>query len=196
MGKLCRRKNDKKDLRHATIYMYNRGSTYIEYQWMRDLIKKLMELTHEQWLGRNLMSSIALKMKEELARELDKLLDKDIQNITDKNRWMLDMDPLDSVVMSMRKIQYAIFELKAAQAQDKAVEERTDGKTRDFIKYCNIPGMCVPMRNVFEHEGCIEEERVRHRKQEKTAASRQAQINWKGTGHAKRKGNTNNKGRG
>ena len=60
-----------------------------------------MEPTHEQWLGRNLIKhhriegSIALKTKEELAREVDKLLDTDIHNIADKNRWMLDMDPSD-----------------------------------------------------------------------------------------------------
>ena len=77
-----------------------------------------MELTHKQWLGRNRTEhhrtegSIALKTKEELARELDKLLDTDIHNITDKNRWILDMDPSDRAVMSMRKTQYAIFELK------------------------------------------------------------------------------------
>ena len=61
------------------------------------------------------------KTKEELARELEKLLDMDIHNIADKNRWMLDMDPPDRAVMSMRETQYAIFELKTAQAQDKAV---------------------------------------------------------------------------
>ena len=107
---------------------------------MRDFIKKLTALTHEQWLGRNLMThhciegSISLKMKEELARELDKPLDADIHNISDKNRWMLDMDPSDVAVMSMRETQYAIFELKAAQAQDKAAEKRTNGKTKDAKK--------------------------------------------------------------
>ena len=73
---------------------------------------------------------------------------------------MLDMDPSDRAVMSMRETQYTIFELEATQVQDKAVEERTDGKTRDFIKYCNILGMCVQTRYVFEYEGCIEEERA------------------------------------
>jgi len=48
--------------------------------------------------------SIALKTKEELARELDKLLDTDVHNIADKNRWMLDMDPSDRAVMSMQEM--------------------------------------------------------------------------------------------
>ena len=78
---------------------------------------------------------IAIKRKEELARELDRLLNTGIRNISDKNRWMLDMDPSDRVVMSMQETKCAIFELKAAHAQNKAVEERTDGKTKDFIEH-------------------------------------------------------------
>ena len=128
-----------------TMYMCNRGLTHTEDHWVRDCIKKLMALTHEQWLGCNLMKhhrtegSIALKTKEELARELDKLLDTNRHNIADNYRWMLDVDQSDRAVMSMWETQYAIFELKAAQAQEKAVEESTDGKSRDFMKYCNIP---------------------------------------------------------
>ena len=74
------------------------------------------------------VGSIVPKTKEELARALYKLLDTAIHNIADKNRWILDMDPSDRAVMSTRETTYAIFELKAAQAQDKAVEERTDEK--------------------------------------------------------------------
>ena len=111
--------------------------------------------------------SIAFKMKEELVRELNRLLDTDIHNIADKNRWMLDMDPVDVVVMSMRETQYAIFELKAAKAQDKAVEERTNRETKDFKQYCNMPGMCVPTMNVFEHKDGIVEEKDERKKREK-----------------------------
>ena len=64
----------------------------------------------------------------------------------------------------MRKTQYVIFGLKAAQAQDKALEERIDGKTKDFKKYCNIPGMCISAINVFEQKDRIEEERAECKK--------------------------------
>ena len=52
-----------------TMYMCNRGSTCTEDHWSRELIRKLMELTHEQWLKHNLTKhhrndgSIALKTK-------------------------------------------------------------------------------------------------------------------------------------
>ena len=160
-----------------TIYMCNRGSTSTENHWMRDYVEKPMALTHKQWLGRILMKhnhtkgSIALKTKEELARELGRLLDTDIHNITDKNRWMMDMDPVDVAVMSIRETQYAIFKLKAVKAQDNAVEERTNKETKDFREYCNMPSICVPTTKAFEHKDCIEEERDEQRKWEKETAA-------------------------
>ena len=88
--------------------MTSHGLRYTENHWLGDLVKTLLTLTYEQCLGRKLMKhhhtegSITLKTKAELARELDRLLDTDIHNITDKNRWMLDMDPADVAVMSIR----------------------------------------------------------------------------------------------
>ena len=115
--------------------------------------------------------SISFKTKEVLARGLDRLLDADIHNIADKDRWMLDMDPVDVAVMSIRETQYAIFKLKAAKAQDNTVEERTNKETTYFKQYYNMPGMCIPTMKVFEHEGCIEEERDKRRKREREIAA-------------------------
>ena len=137
---------------------------------MRECVKKLMALTHEQWLGRNLIKHhltegrITLKTKEELARELDRLLDTDMHNITDKHRWMLDMYPVDVAVMSIRETQYAVFELKAAKAQGNVAEKQTNKVTTDFKEYRNMSGMCVSTTKAFEHEDCIEEERAKHKK--------------------------------
>ena len=44
--------------------------------------------------------SIAIKTKDKLERELDRLLDTDKHNIVDKNRWMLNMDLSDRAVLS------------------------------------------------------------------------------------------------
>jgi hypothetical protein len=82
---------------------------------MRDFIKNRMCLTHEQWLGWKptkhhcTEGAIAIKNKSWLARELYRLTDKDIHNLTKKDRWMLDLDPSDKAVMNMREMQYAVF---------------------------------------------------------------------------------------
>ena len=96
------------------------------------------------------------------------MLATDIQNTTEKNRWMLDIDPSDRVVMIIRETQYAIFELNLGQAQDKAEEERIYWKPKDSIEHCKMPGTCIQTRNVLEEK--------------ETAVSEQASIklerNW------------------
>ena len=53
-----------------TAYMINGDSTYTEDHWMRDLIQHLLNLSHKQWLARNLMKhhhikgAIALETRE------------------------------------------------------------------------------------------------------------------------------------
>ena len=45
-----------KGIRHMqAAYMGDRDSTHTVDHWMRDLIKYLLTLSHEQWLARNLM---------------------------------------------------------------------------------------------------------------------------------------------
>jgi hypothetical protein len=142
-----------------TMYMCNRGTMYMEDYWMGHFIKNIMCSTHKQWLGWNLMKNhhikgiIAIKTRVQLARELDRLLNKDIHNIAGKNRWMLDyMDPLNRAVMSMWEMQFAVFELKAAKAQDTVVFKQTSRQTKDFTEHCRIPGVCVPTRNDFGND--------------------------------------------
>ena len=51
-------------------YMINGDQTYTVDHWMRDLIKQLLNLSHEQWLARNLMKhhqtkgAIAIETRE------------------------------------------------------------------------------------------------------------------------------------
>ena len=56
----------------------------------------------------------------------------------------------------------------------------------DFKEYCKTPGMCVPTRNVFDHEGCIEEKRAQYKKREKEAAvTKEAQVKLERNGSRK-----------
>ena len=99
--------------------MIDGNQTYTVDHWMRDLIKQLLNLSHEQWLAKNLMKhhhtkgAIAIKTKKQLARQLDKLLDKDIHNIQDRDRWLLDLQQSDIGEMSLRQLQYTVFTLRS-----------------------------------------------------------------------------------
>ena len=35
---------------------------------------------------------------------------------------------------------------------------------RDFKEHCEVPERCIPTRNLFGYDGCIEEERTRNKK--------------------------------
>ena len=75
-----------------TYYMCNRNVTYTADHWMKDLIRKLMGLSHEMWLARNLMKqhsmqgASAIRTIEELKEEVDKAHHHDYQNIKEKDR--------------------------------------------------------------------------------------------------------------
>ena len=90
--------------------MCNHGVTYTMDYWIKGLIRQLMSLSREEWLARNLMKhhdtqgAIALETKEELIRELEKLLNKTLQTIEERNRWILDLDVTNTVLMSATKI--------------------------------------------------------------------------------------------
>ena len=147
-------------------YMFNGDQTYTVDHWMRDLIKRLLHLSHEQWLARNLMKhhqtkgSIALETREQLGRELDKLLDKDIHNIQDQDRWLLDLQQSDVGEMSLRQLQYSVFTLRAANTLDNVVIQRTGGKTKDFAAHVKMEGIEVPTANKFNSDGSFQEEKA------------------------------------
>ena len=60
-----------------TMYMGNLDAAYTVDHWTRYFVRKLMGLSHETWLARNLMKHrktkgmIAIKTKEELLKEAD-----------------------------------------------------------------------------------------------------------------------------
>ena len=96
-------------------------------------------MKHHQTKG-----AIALETREQLARELDKLLDKDIHNIQDRDRWLLDLQQSDVGEMSLRQLQYSVFTLRAANTLDNVVIQRTGGKTKDFAAHVKMEGIEVP----------------------------------------------------
>ena len=104
------------------MYMCNKNVTYTVDHWMRDFVWKLMGLTHEGWLGRNLMKHhktkrmIAIKTKEELPRETDRVAQQSLLKINEKYSWMWDLEAAAYAKMGCTEVQYSIFELGALQA--------------------------------------------------------------------------------
>ena len=111
--------------------------------------------------------AIALETREKLARELDKLLDKDIHNIQDRDRWLLDLQQSDAGEMSLRQLQYSVFTLRAADKLDGVVNQRTGGRTKDFAEHVKMADVEVPSANNFDSDGSLQVEKVKDAKANK-----------------------------
>ena len=80
------------------MYMGNLDATYTVDHWMRDFVRKLMGLSHETWLARNPMKHhktkgmIAIKTKEELLKEADKIAQQCLLNIEEKYNWLFNVE--------------------------------------------------------------------------------------------------------
>ena len=103
---------------------------------MKDFVRKLMGLSHDTWLARNLMKHhitkgmIAIQTKEELLREADKIAQRCLLSVEEKYSWLRDVESAAYTEMGCAEVQYSIFELEALQAQEQLVVKRTGGKQR------------------------------------------------------------------
>ena len=114
--------------------------------------------------------SAAIATREELEETIHNILEKDLHNITERDRWLLDLDVADCEDMSVRELQYTVFELEACQALGEATSARTDGSTRGFEQYCRMVGDKAPSKNNFTSDGSHNEERKRAREERDQAA--------------------------
>ena len=144
---------------------------------MKDFVRKLMGLSHDTWLARNLMKHhktkgrIAIQTKEELLREADKIAQRCSLNIEEKYSWLLDVEAAAYAEMGCAEVQYSIFKLESLHAQEQLVAKRTGGKTTSFAEYCKMCGDGVPVENHVEGDGSLlaekENEEVAKRTQKK-----------------------------
>ena len=132
-GRVTRRIRDMQ-----TVYMGNLGATYTVDHWMRNVVRKLMSISHETWLARNLMKHhktkgmIAIKAKYELLREVDRIAQQCSLNAEEKYSWLHDVESVAYAEMGCTEVQYLIFELEALQAQEKLVANQRGRKTTSW----------------------------------------------------------------
>merc|ERR1711966_157720 len=113
--------------------MGNLDATYTVDHWMKDFERKMMGLSHDTWLARNLMKHhktkgmIAIQTKEELLREADKIAQQCSLSIEEKYSWLLDVKSAAYAEMGCAEVQYSIFELEALPAQEQLSGSQTDG---------------------------------------------------------------------
>ena len=104
---------------------------------MRDFVRKLNGLSYKTWLARNLTKHhktkgmIAVKTKEELMKEADKIAQQCLLNIKKKYNWLLDIESAAYTKMGYTEVQHSIFELEALQVGASEINSEVD-KWEDY----------------------------------------------------------------
>ena len=74
---------------------------------MKGLVGKLLEMTHAQWIfcciskHHRTKGSLVLKANEDLFREIERQLDMGVDYAADKDKWMLELDPVQLASFSL-----------------------------------------------------------------------------------------------
>ena len=80
--------------------------------WMKGLVSKLLEMTHAQWIFRCISKhhrtkgSLVMKANEDLLNEIERQLDMGVDCVADKDKWMLEVDPVQLANFSLEEKQY------------------------------------------------------------------------------------------
>ena len=91
-----------------------------EKTWMRGFIRKLLDISHNQWLVRNLHKHHHTKgikardSKKNLLDKIEKQLDLGSENIPPDDRWMLEMNHTSLLSNNDQELQYWLLEVEAA----------------------------------------------------------------------------------
>ena len=90
--------------------------------WARGLISKLLEITHGQWIYRNLLvhertsGVLATKKKKDLQREIQRQQDLGVDCLADEDKFLLEIKLEDLEESSGEQQEYWLLAIKAARA--------------------------------------------------------------------------------
>ena len=85
--------------------------------WVKGLVGKLLEMTHAQWIFRCISKhhrtkgSLVLKANEDLLTEIERQLDMGVDCVAAKDKWMLELDPVQLANFSLEEKQYWLYEV-------------------------------------------------------------------------------------
>ena len=102
--------------------------------WASGLITKLLEVTHGQWIYRNLLvhekssGVLATKRKEELQTEIQKQQELGVEGLADEDKFLLEIRLEDLEESSGEQQAYWLLAIKAARAITILRRRRQEGQ--------------------------------------------------------------------
>ena len=97
------------------------GSKHSADKWARGLITRLLEITHGQWLYRNIQvhdsttGTIATKRKEEIQREIERQQEQGDEGLLAEDRYLMEVNLEDMETSSGERQSYWLLAIKAAR---------------------------------------------------------------------------------
>ena len=85
-------------------FLYTSDTSLTVNSWLKSFVSKLLEMTHAQWIFRCITKhhrtkgTIVFKATEDLLQEVERQLSMGVDNVSENDRWVLelDMDQLSS----------------------------------------------------------------------------------------------------
>ena len=75
-----------------------------------------------------------MKANEDLLTEIERQLDMGVDCVADKDKWMLEVDPVQLANFSLKEKQYWLYEVEAARQAGTRAMEVTEGATNDWAE--------------------------------------------------------------
>ncbi len=115
--------------------------------WMKHFIGKLLQISHLQWLYRNLTlhdkkrGYLRLQRRKEILKEVDHLLDMNTDDIPKESQYLLELDFTPLYSASFEKQSYWVLSMKAARRAGRCANHQAKSKgashRRRQAKACN-----------------------------------------------------------
>ena len=110
---------------------------------MKGLVGKLLEMIHAQWIFRciskhhHTKGSLVMKANKDLPKEIERQLDMGVDCVADKDKWMLEIDPVQLANFSLKNFslkekQYWLYEVEAARQAGTRAMEMIKGATNNW----------------------------------------------------------------
>ena len=124
--------------------------------WMRGFISKILEISHSQWIFRNLTKhhhtngTISLAAREEVLREVERQLDLGLTGLPDKSKCLLEIDQMELYQRSTEGVQDWLNAVLAARAASEHARRVSAGRTCSWaevtqdVTYAHLPTTAPP----------------------------------------------------
>ena len=121
-------------------YHYREGTRVNPKRWAKGLILKLLEVTHGQWLYRNVQihdsvaGTQATLRKEEIQREIEEQMEMGTEGLLDDDLWMMEVNLGNMETTAGEQEEYWLVAIRAAREAAMLTRQRTQQAREDSMR--------------------------------------------------------------